>query len=216
MQLFTFWRSLATYRVRVALNLKGLTAEPIYVNLLQGHQTKPEFKELNPAMAVPLLIDDDGSKFTQSTAIIEYLDERYPEPPLLPADAKGRARVRALSQITAADSHPLNVPRVRHHLAQTFGASEPQIAAWGRHWLTLGLDAYEGYLSRDKETGAFCHGDRVSIADLCLTSHACGVELFGGKLDGHPTVKRIVERCFADERFAKAHPKRQPDAPASV
>lgn len=216
MQLFTFWRSLATFSVRVALNYKGLVAEPIYVDLFKGHQARPEFKALNPTMAVPLLIDDDGTKLVQSLPIMEYLDERYPEPPLLPADAKGRARVRALAQITVADSHPLNVPRVRQHLAKTFGATEPQIGAWGRHWMGLGLDAYEGHLASDKETGDYCHGDRVTIADICLASHAVGVELFGGKLDGHPTVKRIVERCFADERFSKAHPKRQPDAPASV
>ena len=216
MKLFTYWRSLATFRVRVALALKNIEVEPIYVDLLEGHQAQPEFKALNPTMAVPLLIEDDGTPLVQSLAIMEYLDERYTEPPLLPADARGRARVRALSQITVADSHPLNVPRVRHHLATTFGASPEQIAAWGRHWLTAGLDAYEGHLSRDRQTGEFCHGDTVSMADLCLASHACGVELFGGTLDGHPTVKRIVARCMADERFAKSHPKRQPDAPASV
>ena len=216
MQLFTFWRSLATFRVRVALAWKGLPADPIYIDLLQGHQARPEFKALNPAMAVPLLIDDDGTRLTQSLPILEYLDERYPEPPLLPGDARGRARVRALAQLTVADSHPLNVPRVRQYLAKTFGATEAQIAAWGRHWMGLGLDAYEAQLADGQGTGEFCHGDRVSIADICLASHCVGVELFGGKLDGHPTVKRIAERCFADERFAKAHPKLQPDAPKSV
>lgn len=216
MKLFTYWRSLATFRVRVALALKNIPVEPIYIDLLEGHQAQPEFKALNPTMAVPLLIEDDGATLHQSIAIIEYLDECYSEPPLLPADARGRARVRALSQITVADSHPLNVPRVRQHLAETFGATPEQIAAWGRHWLTAGLDAYEGHLTRDKETGDFCHGDRVSMADICLASHAAGVSMFGGTLDGHPTVKRIVERCMMDERFAKAHPKRQPDAPAGL
>ena len=148
MKLFTYWRSLATYRVRIALALKNIEVEPIYIDLLKGHQAQPEFKTLNPMMAVPLLIEDDGTPLTQSLAIMEYLDERYSEPPLLPADARGRARVRALSQITVADSHPLNVPRVRHHLAQTFGATPEQIGAWGRHWLSLGLDAYEGQLTR--------------------------------------------------------------------
>ena len=216
MKLFTFWRSLATYRVRIALALKDIAVEPIYVDLFKGHQAQPEFKALNPTMAVPLLLEDDGTPFTQSLAIMEYLDERYSEPPLLPDDARGRARVRALSQITIADSHPLNVPRVRHHLAETFGASPEQILAWGKHWMGAGLDAYEAHLARDKETGDYCHGNKLSMADICLASHAAGIELTGGTLDRHPTVKRIVERCMADERFAKSHPKRQPDAPATV
>lgn len=216
MKLFTFWRSLATYRVRVALALKGLEAEPVYVDLLQGHQARPEFKAFNPAMAVPLLVDDDGTRLTQSLPILEYLDERYPEPPLLPADAKGRARVRALAQITVADSHPLNVPRVRQYLGKTFGATDAQIGAWARHWMGLGLDAYEAQLAGDAATGELCHGSAISIADICLVSHCVGVELFGGTLDGHPTVKRIAQRCLSDERFARAHPKRQPDAPRAV
>ena len=216
MKLFTYWRSLATFRVRVALALKGIEVEPIYVDLLAGHQASAEFKALNPTMAVPLLIEDDGTPLVQSLAIMEYLDELSTEPPLLPADARGRARVRALSQITVADSHPLNVPRVRQHLTETFGASPEQVVAWGRHWMGAGLNAYEGHLSRDKATGDYCHGDKVSMADICLCSHAAGIHLVGGTLDGHPTVKRIVERCMADERFARSHPKRQPDAPTSV
>ena len=124
--------------------------------------------------------------------------------------------MRALSQITVADSHPLNVPRVRAHLTSTFGATPEQIVDWGRHWMGAGLDAYEGHLSRDRQTGDFCHGDRVSMADICLASHAAGISLVGGTLDRHPTVKRIVERCMSDERFAKAHPKRQPDAPRTL
>ena len=216
MKLFTFWRSLATFRVRVAMNIKGLEAEPIYVDLMKGHQARPEFKDVNPAMAVPALVEDDGRVLTQSLAIIEYLDERWPSPPLLPTDPAGRARVRALSQITVADSHPLNVPRIRGYLAKELGASEQQIVGWARHWLHLGLDAYETLLAGDKATGAFCHGDTVGMADICLVSHATGTQLYGASLDRHPTVKRIVERCMADERFAKAHPKRQPDAPPLV
>ncbi len=216
MQLFTFWRSMATFRVRIAMNIKGLEAEPIYVDLLKGHQARPEFRDVNPSMAVPALVDDDGRVFTQSTAIIEYLDERYPSPPLLPTDPAGRARVRALAQITVADSHPLSVPRVRKYLGQELHASEQQIVGWARVWQSAGLDAYEKLLSSDAATGAFCHGDTPGLADICLVSHATGAQFYGGTIDGHPTVKRIFEQCMADERFSKAHPKRQPDAPPSV
>ncbi len=216
MQLFSFWRSMATFRVRIAMNIKGLEAEPVYVDLLKGHQARPEFRDINPSMAVPALVDDDGRVFTQSTAIIEYLDERYPSPPLLPTDPAGRARVRALAQITVADSHPLSVPRIRKYLGQELGASEQQIVGWARVWQSAGLDAYEKLLSSDAATGAFCHGDTPGLADICLVTHVTGAQFYGGSADGHPTVKRIFERCMADERFSKAHPKRQPDAPPSV
>jgi maleylacetoacetate isomerase len=166
-------------------------------------------------MVLPSLVEDDGNVLTQSLAIMEYLDEVYPEPPLMPADARGRARVRALSQITVADSHPLIVPRVRNHLAATFNLDEEGRIKWVRHWLGAGLDAYEGYLSRDTATGAYCHGDSVTMADLCLVSHATGYRVFKGTIDNHPTVKRIVERCMTDERFASAQPLRQPGAPTA-
>lgn len=216
MKLFTFWRSMATFRVRIAMNIKGLSADPIYVDLFKGHQAQPEYRDINPSMAVPALVEDDGRIITQSLAIIEYLDERWPSPPLLPTDPAGRARVRALAQITAADSHPLTVPRVRKYLGQQLGASEQQIVGWARKWQSAGLDAYEALLARDAATGAFCHGDTPGLGDICLTSHCVGAQLYGGTLEGHPTVKRIFERCMADERFSSAHPKRQPDAPATV
>ena len=216
MKIFTFWRSLATYRVRMALNLKGLKPQEVEVDLMAGHQLKPEFAAINPMKAIPVLIDDDGTTLHQSLPIMEYLDERYPDPPLMPADAAGRARVRALCQITVADSHPLIVPRVRSDLAARFGASPEQVNTWARTWLTAGLDAYEEMLSRDKATGAFCHGDRIGLADVCLVSHAAGVRFFDGTIDNHSTVKRIVERCNADERIASAHPLRQPGAPKTA
>ena len=159
MKLFTFWRSLATFRVRMALNLKGLTWEPITIDLQAGDQLKPEFCAINPMGALPVLVDDDGTSLNQSLPIMEYLDERYPEPPMLPKDAAGRARVRALAQMTVADSHPLIVPRVRGYLASALGASPEQVIAWGLHWMMAGLDAYESRLAGDKETGTFCHGD---------------------------------------------------------
>jgi maleylacetoacetate isomerase len=213
MKIYSYWRSLATFRVRIALNLKGLKFEPVEVNLDAGHQHQADYKGVNPQMVIPSLVLDDGSVLYQSMAILEYLDEVYPEPPLLPADAKGRARVRALSLITVADSHPLIVPRVRNYVGSRFGLDDEGKAGWARHWFAAGLDAYEGHLARDKATGAFCHGDAVTLADICLTSHCAGTMVFKGTLDGHPTVKRIFERCMADERFAAAHPLRQPGAP---
>ncbi len=215
MKIYTFWRSLATFRVRVALNIKGLTAEQITVDLLKGEQAASAFKALNPAMALPVLVEDDGTVLTQSLAIMEYLDERHPSPALLPNDPRDRARVRALAQMTIADSHPLSVPRVRARLAQQFGADDRQIAAWANHWLGAGLDAYEAALASDPRTGDYCHHDQLTIADICLASHAAGVELYGGSISGHPTVSRIVARCMADQRFAAAHPRRQPGAPSA-
>ena len=216
MKLFTFWRSLATFRVRMALNLKGLSYETITVDLNAGEQLRPEFRAINPMGALPVLVDDDGSRLDQSLPILEYLDERYPEPPLLPKDAAGRARVRALAQMTVADAHPLIVPRVRNHLATAFGASPEQVNDWGLHWMTKALDAYESRLSREASTGVYCHGDSMTIADLCLVSHGVGTTYFGGSVDNHPTVKRIIDRCMADERIASAHPLKQPGAPDKI
>ena len=215
MKLYTYWRSLATFRVRIALNLKGLTYETVNIDLDAGQQNQSDYKSVNPQMVIPALVEDDGNVLFQSLAIMEYLNEVYPQPPLLPADAKGRARVRALSLITVADSHPLIVPRVRNHLAATFNPDDEGKMTWVRHWFAAGLDAYETHLSRDKATGTYCHGNTVTMADLCLVSHAAGYRVFRGNLDKHPTVKRIVETCLADERIASAQPMRQPGAPAS-
>jgi maleylacetoacetate isomerase len=213
MKLYTYWRSLATFRVRMALNLKGVKYESIYVDLDAGQQNQSGYKSVNPQMVIPSLVEDDGNVLYQSMAIMEYLDEVYPEPRLLPHDPRGRARVRALSLITVADSHPVIVPRVRNHLAATFGLDDEGRMAWVRHWFAAGLDAYEAHLSRDKATGTYCHGDTITMADLCLVSHAAGYRVFKGSIDGHPTVKRIVETCFGDERIAGAQPLRQPGAP---
>lgn len=213
MKLFTFWRSLATYRVRMVLNLKGLKPEEITVDLFAGHQMKPEFAAVNPMKAIPVLIDADGVTLHQSMAIMEYLDETYPVPPLMPRDPAGRARVRALAMMTVADAHPLVVPRIRSDLASRFGASPEQVTKWAQHWLAAGLDAYEAMLSRDKATGDFCHGDKISLADICLVSHCVGIKFFEGTYDNHPTVKRIVDRCLADDSIARAHPLKQPGAP---
>jgi maleylacetoacetate isomerase len=216
MKLYTYWRSLATFRVRIALNLKGRNYESVYVDLDAGEQRKEDFSRVNPQMVIPALIEDDGNVLFQSLAIMEYLNEVHPEPPLLPSDPRGRARVRALSLITVADSHPLIVPRVRNHLAATFGLDEEGRLTWVRHWFKAGLDAYETHLSRDKATGTYVHGEAVTMADICLVSHAIGTQVFKGSLEAYPTVRRIVGRCMEDERFASAQPKRQPGAPAGL
>ena len=213
MRLFGFWRSLATFRVRIALNLKGVAYEETFLDLDSGDQRRPDYRDVNPQMVVPALLDGDGSPLFQSLAILEYLDERFPNPPLLPSDAQGRARVRGLAQIAAADAHPLIVPRVREYLAE-FGLDEAQRLTWVRHWLEAGLRAIETHLERD--SGLYCHGDSVTLADLCVVSLAVGLELFKGRVEDFPVTARIVARCLAEDAFARAHPLCQPGAPARV
>jgi maleylacetoacetate isomerase len=185
------------------------------IDLMAGQQRAPEYRAVNPQMVVPALIDGDGPALFQSLAILEYLDERQPQPPLLPPDARGRARVRGLAQIVACDAHPLIVPRIREYLAAQFGLDEAQRLAWIRHWIGAGLRAVEQHLASEGETGRYCHGDTVTIADICLVSLAVGNTLFQGDLREFPTVSRIVETCLAEDAFALAHPLRQPGAPLS-
>ena len=217
MKLFSFWRSLATYRVRIALNLKGIVPdEVIDVNLMQGKQREESYRKVNPQMVLPALIDGDGPVLFQSLAIIEYLDETQPKPPLLPGDPRGRARVRGLAMITSSDAHPLLVPSVREFLEHEFKLDEAQRLKWSRHWVTLGLEAYEDLLSRDQATGKFCHGDAVTLADLCLVSHVVAAQYNQLDLKPYPTVRRINDACMAVDAFARAHPLRQPGAPAAA
>src|SRR6185295_5453867 len=215
MKLFSFWRSLATYRVRIALNLKGLNPEVIEVNLMKGHQRDPKFRDVNPMMALPALVDGDGPALFESLAIIEYLDETHPKPPLLPRDPKARARVRGLAQIVAADSHPLIVPRVREYLAHEFKADEATVAKWAQHWHRAALTALEANL-KDKATGKHAHGDQITIADICIASQAAGAGFFKVDLGPFPNFKRIADACMANDAFARAHPLKQPGAPASA
>lgn len=217
MKFYSFWRSLAAFRVRIALNIKGIVPDEIVtVDLMKGDQCQPAYKAVNPQMLLPALIDGDGPILFQSVAIMEYLDETHPQPPLLPRDPRGRARVRALAAIVASDSHPLVVPRVRNFLEKELKLDEPTRLKWIRHWVDEGLAALEGHLSRDKETGKFAHGDAVTMADLCLVSQAAGARFFEVDTSPYPTVKRIAETCLAIDAFARAHPLRQPGAPASV
>jgi maleylacetoacetate isomerase/maleylpyruvate isomerase len=216
MKFYSFWRSLAAYRVRIALNLKGVTPdEVIDVNLMKGQQREAAYRAVNPMMALPALFDGDGPILFESLAIIEYLDETHPKPPLLPGDPRGRARVRGLAQIVACDSHPLIVPRVREYLEHEFKLDEPTRMAWCRHWHTQALTALETHL-KGKETGRFCHGDQVTIADICLASQAAGAKFFNVDTAPFPNVVRIAGACQEIDAFARAHPLKQPGAPASV
>ena len=216
MKLFSFWRSLATYRVRIALNLKGISPDVVEVNLMKGQQREEEFRKLNPMMALPALVDGEGPALFESLAIIEYIDETHPHPPLLPKEPKARARVRGLAQIVAADSHPLIVPRVREYLAQEFKVDEAGVTKWAQHWHKAALTALEEHLATEKDTGTYCQGEQITIADICLASQVAGASFFKVDLGPFPTVARIAATCAKSDAFARAHPLKQPGAPASV
>jgi len=212
MKLFTFWRSQATYRVRIALALKGLQYDSEYIDLLKGHQFSDAYDAVNPGHALPTLIDGDGPPLVESLAILEYLDEKHPELPLLPADLRDRAHARAVAQLLASDTHPFIVPRVRKYLEKELGLDEAKRTAWLRHWLETGSHAVETVLTRDARTGRFCCGERPTIADLCLVPHfvSAGM-LVQMDLGAYPTCKRIFENCMALDAFSNTQPVKQPD-----
>ena len=214
MKLYGFWRSLASYRVRVALALKGLRAEEISIDLLKGRQNSEEYLAVNPQGVVPaLVLDEGGPPLFQSLAILEYLDEQHPEPALLPKDPRGRARVRGLALITAADGHPLITPRIRNYLEKEMRQDEEARNRWLAHWTMRALEAVEGHLSREKETGRFAHGDAPTLADICLASQAIGaLAYFSCDTKSVPTVMRIYGQCMEIDAFARAHPLKQPGA----
>jgi len=215
MKLFSFWRSLATYRVRIAMNLKGLTPDEVVdVNLMKGQQREEAYRKVNPMMALPALVDGDGPALFESLAIIEYLDETHPNPPLLPKDPKGRARVRGLAQLVACDSHPLVVPRVREYLEHELKLDEPARNTWCQHWHRAALTALETNL-KDKATGKHAHGDQITIADICIASQGAGANFFKVDLGPFPNFKRVLDACMANDAFARAHPLKQPGAPAA-
>jgi maleylacetoacetate isomerase len=214
MKLYTYWRSQAAFRVRIALALKGLRSEKITLDLLAGDQFAADYQRLNPEGVVPTLIDGDDAPLVQSLAILEYLDEKYPAPPLLPQDLRARAHARAIAQMVAMDAHPFVVPRVRKYLEQELRLDEPTRVKWVRHWLDTGSRAVEQVLAKDPRTGRFCLGDQPTIADICLAAHLTTSKLFGGRdPSDFPTAGRIYANCMAIEAFANEHPLRQPDAP---
>jgi maleylacetoacetate isomerase/maleylpyruvate isomerase len=216
MKLYGFWRSLATYRVKVALALKGVKVEEVSIDLLKGMQHQPDYKAVNPQATVPsLVLDDGGPPLFQSMAIMEWLEELKPEPRLLPRDPRSRARVRGLALIAAADGHPLVTPRIRVYLEKTLHVEEEKRNAWLSHWTLEALNAIEGHLAKEKETGRFCHGDAPTMADICLAGQVIGaIGYFKCDVSGVPTVMRIYEECMKIDAFSAAHPLKQPGAPA--
>ncbi len=213
MKLHTYFRSSAAYRVRIALNLKGLDYEAVPVHLVRGggEHRQPAYLGLNPAGLVPAL-EDQGQVLTQSLAIIEYLEETHSQPALLPAAPLDRARVRAIAQAIACDIHPVNNLRVLQYLTRELGASEEQKNAWYRHWIGVGLQAVEAMLVGDARTGAFCHGDTPGLADCCLVPQVFNARRFGCDLSAMPTVQRIAEHCAGLAAFRSAAPEAQPEA----
>ena len=212
MDMYGFWRSQATFRLRVALNLKGIAYQEIPVDLDAGAQHADEFRTLNPMVSVPALMVE-GQPLTQSLAVLEYLEETHPEPALLPRDPLGRARVRSLAALAVSDAHPLIVPRVKRYLAEHAGFDATRWKAWQTHWFSAGLKGYEARLAHDTATGTHCHGDAPSFADICLAGLFVGAEGFSIEVDGIPTVRRIVESCMATPAFEAARAVHQADYP---
>ncbi|EHP92561.1 maleylacetoacetate isomerase [Methylorubrum extorquens] len=215
MKMYGNWRSAAAFRVRIALNLKGIAYEEVFLDLDAGDLHKPDFLAINPQGAVPALFDGDGPPLTQSLAILDYLEETRTGVPLLPEEPRARARARSLAQVVACDTHPLYVPRVRTFLMENYGLPRERMLEFLRNAFITGLKTLETRLSNEAGTGRFCQGDAVSHADLCLISLWVGTGIFGIDTAAYPTVKRISEEVLALDAVARAHPLRQPGAPAS-
>jgi maleylacetoacetate isomerase len=210
-ELYTFFRSSTSYRLRIALTYKGLDYVPHYISLPKMQHRDPAYREKNPQGLVPLLVDRDHS-FIQSMAIIEYLDETYPEPPLMPRDSLGKSYVRAVSQIIGCEIHPLNNVRVLKRIASQFGADEAATKVWYQHWIAEGLSGLEDYLNRSGLAGDYCYGDSVTMADICLVPQIFNAQRFGCPLDAYPTINRIFDRCMTLAAFTSTEPSTQGDA----
>lgn len=211
MKLYGYFRSSASYRVRIALNMKGVDYEQVSVHLAKGRQYDQEFSAISPQNLVPVL-EHDGQLLYQSLAIIEYLEEKFPEPRLLPKDSPGRNRVRSLALISACEIHPLNNTRVLAYLTDTLEVTDEQKNAWYRNWVTVGFTALEKRLATEKETGKFCHGDTPGFADITLVPQVANANRFKVDLMPFPTIRRINDECLKLESFRKAMPANQPDA----
>ena len=213
--LYSYWRSSAAYRVRIALNLLGLEYETRPVHLVQdgGQQHTPDYASMNPQELVPTLVD--GRRiYTQSLAIMEYLDERYAQNArLLPEDTRERARTRALAQIVACDIHPIGNLRVLQYLGRELDAGEEARRQWSRHWIDLGFQALEAALRDHPETGSFCQGDIPGLADACLVPQVYNAHRWGVDMAAYPTISAVNARCMELEAFQRASPEQQPDAP---
>lgn len=212
MKLYTYFRSSAAFRVRIALGLKGLGYEPSFVHLRKGEQSAGVYGKVNPQGLVPALELDGGERLAQSLAIIEYLDEAHPRPPLLPKEPLARARVRSLSLLVACEIHPLNNLRTLQYLRRELGQGEEQVVAWYRHWIADGLARLEAELAGSNQTGRFCHGDAPTMADCCLVPQVFNARRY--EFDGarYPTMMRVFEECMKLEAFDRAQPSKQPDA----
>ena len=210
MKLYGYFRSSATFRVRIGLNLKGLAYETAAIHLRRSDQSTPDYRSVNPQGLVPA-VEHGGQTLIQSMAILEYLDELYPEPPLLPQQPADRARVRALADIVACDIHPINNLRVLRYLIRELGHDEAAIAKWYNYWIAAGFQALEPLLAQDARTGAFCHGDSPGLADIALVPQVVNAERYQLDVAQFPTLVRIYENCMRLDPFIAAHPRNQPD-----
>jgi maleylacetoacetate isomerase len=210
-RLYGFWRSIASLRVRVALRLKGLDFEEIAVDILCGEQFEPAYDAINAGHSLPTLLHD-GQTLFQSLPIIEYLDQLYPQPALLPPDAAGRAYARALAMVTVADAHPLMVPRVRKYLGETFNASHDTVHGWAGHWILEGFKTYERLLT-ERPPAPFAAGPSPGLADICIAGHVASADMFKLSTSAFPATAALAARCFAIPAFAQSHPLAQPGAP---
>jgi len=211
MKLYTYFRSSAAFRVRIALNLKGLAYETAFIHLAKGEHRAPAYGAINPQSLLPTL-EDGGRLLTQSLAIIEYLEETHPQPPLLPKDPLARARVRSLAMLIACEIHPVNNLRVLTHLKRALGQSEEQVNAWYRHWIADGLAKFEADLARGKDGGRFCHGDQPGMADCCLVPQIFNAQRYQCDTAPFPATMRTLAECMKLEAFDRAQPSKQPDA----
>jgi maleylpyruvate isomerase len=213
MKLYTFFRSSASYRVRIALNLKNLTYQQAAIHLRRGggEQLKPEYRAINPQALVPAL-EDDGRIFTQSLAIIEYLEEKFPHPPLLPKDPADKALVRSMALVIACEVHPIQNLRVLNYVKATYNQTDEQANQWAQHWIDLGLSALQEMILAQPKRGKFCFGDTPTLADVCLVPQLGNARRYGCDLSKYSIILEIEKNCNAIPAFANAAPEKQPDA----
>jgi maleylpyruvate isomerase len=213
MKLYTFFRSSASYRVRIALNLKGIPYEqaPVHLRRGGGEQLQPPYTTLNPQALVPAL-EDNGQILTQSLAIIEYLEEKHPNPPLLPKDPAGRALVRSMALIIACEVHPIQNLRVLNYVKSSYNQTDDQVNRWARHWIDLGLTALEQMIAAQPNRGKFCFGNTPTLADICLIPQLGNARRYGCDLSQYPSILSIDGNCMSLAAFADAAPEKQPDA----
>jgi maleylacetoacetate isomerase len=213
MKLYTFFRSSASYRVRIALNLKGIAYEqaPIHLRRGGGEQLTAAYRAVNPQALVPAL-EDNGRIFTQSLAIIEYIDEKHPNPPLLPTDPADKALVRSMAMIIACEVHPIQNLRVLNHVKKEYGQTDDQVNRWAQHWIDLGLSALEQMIVAQARRGKLCFGDAPTLADICLVPQLGNARRYGCELSKYPAIREIEKNCMTLVAFADAAPEKQPDA----